>query len=223
MKSKLSIFLFLVFVYPSAIYSQDITEVVENMSIGQHNAVILSLPYDVKFVDTVWKDYLKTFKGKSRKVKKSDEVFTDDASVSYISNNTVDIYSVVLKNGEGSQLKMWMDLGGGFVDSQNFPDAYNGVQTMLQGFQKQLNVENIKIEFKNEETRLKDLEKDLSRLEKLNEKYQKEIEDWKAKISENEGLIDVNIKEQSEMQKSIEDQKKTLRMVEVKLARAETS
>ena len=122
MKSKLSIFLFLVFVYSSTIYSQDITEVVENMSIGQHNAVILNLPYDVKFVDTVWKDYLKTFKGKSRKVKKSDEVFTDDASISYISNNTVDIYSVVLKSGEGAQLKMWMDLGGGFVDSQNFPD-----------------------------------------------------------------------------------------------------
>ena len=192
------------------------------MSIGQHNAVILSLPYDVKFVDTVWKDYLKTFKGKSRKVKKSDEVFTDDASVSYISNNTVDIYSVVLKSGEGAQLKMWMDLGGGFVDSQNFPDAYSGVQTMLQGFEKQLNVENIKIEFKKEETRLKDLEKDLTRLEKLNEKYQKEIEDWKAKISDNEELIDVNIKEQSEMQKSIKDQKETLRMVEVKLAKAET-
>lgn len=222
MKQKLSILFVFAFIYSSGVYSQDIEEVMENMSIGQHNAIVMQLPYDAKFADDVWRDYLKPFKGKSRKVKRSDEVFTDDASIPYISNNTVDIYSYIEKKGDGSQLKMWMDLGGGFVDSQNFPQAFEGVKTLLLGYEKQLNVENIKIELRNEETRLKDLEKDLSKLEKLNEKYHSEIQQWKAKIKENEGLIDVNLKDQENMRKTIEGQREAIRQVEVKLARAET-
>jgi hypothetical protein len=84
-----------------------------------------------------------------------------------------------------------------------------------------LNVENIKIELKNEENRLKDLEKDLSKLERLNEKYLKDIEEWKAKIAENETLIETNIQDQSDMRKTIDNQKETIRQVEVKLAKAE--
>ncbi|MBK8502292.1 MAG: hypothetical protein IPL46_08820 [Saprospiraceae bacterium] len=221
MNHKLSLFIIIFFSFTTNFYAQDIEEMVAAMSLGQQNAMILDLPYDVKFAEGVWKDYLKEFKGKSKKVKRSDEVFTDDASISYISTNTVDIYSIVQKNGDGSQLKLWMDLGGGFVDSERFPDAYEGVKTMFLGFEKLLNVENIKIELKNEETRLKDLEKDLSKLERLNEKYLKDIEDWKAKIAENETLVVTNIKDQGDMKKTIDDQKETIRQVEIKLAKAE--
>lgn len=221
MTSKQLLFLIFFPFFISDFYAQEIEETVATMSLGQQNAMILELPYDAKFAESIWKDYLKTFKGRSKKVKKSDEVFTDNASIDYISNNTVDIYSIVQKSGDGSQLKMWMDLGGGFVNSENFPDAYEGVKVMLSGYEKLLNVENIKIELKNEESRLKDLEKDLSKLERLNEKYHKEIEDWKAKIAENETQITTNVKDQDDMKKTIDDQKETIRQVEVKLAKAE--
>jgi hypothetical protein len=222
MNHKLSLFIIIfLFTFTTKFNAQDIEEMVSGMSLGQQNAMILDLPYDMKFAEGVWKDYLKEFKGKSKNVKRSDEVFTDDASISYISNNTVDVYSIVEKNGDGSQLKLWMDLGGGFVDSERFPDAYEGVKVMLRGYEKLLNVENIKIELKNEENRLKDLEKDLSKLERLNEKYLKDIEEWKAKIAENETLIETNIQDQSDMKKTIDNQKETIRQVEVKLAKAE--
>ena len=222
MKQKyLLLLLSLPFFLPAS-YGQDLEESVEQMSLGQHNAITLSLPYDLKFAENVWKDYLKTFKGKNRRVKRSDEVFTDDANIPYISNNTVDLYSYIKRDGDGSILKLWMDLGGGFVDSQNFPDAYEGVRVLMQGFEKQLNVENIKLELKNEENRLKDLERDLSKMEKMNEKYHKEIEDWKKKIAENEDLIEVNDKDQIDMKSTIESQKENIRQVEVKLAKAES-
>ena len=220
MNHKLSLFIVFAF-FTSNFYAQNIEEMMVGMSLGQQNAVILDLPYDVKLAEEVWKDYLKTFEGKSKKVKRSDELFTDDASISYISNNTVDIYSIVQKSGDGSQLKMWMDLGGGFVDSEHFPEAFEGVKVMLSGYEKLLNVENIKNELKNEENRLKDLERDLSKLERLNEKYHNEIEDWKAKIAKNETLIEDNVKDQGDVKKTIEDQKETIRQVEVKLAKAE--
>ena len=221
MKVKHSLLFGFILLSYSTFYAQDIEEMMASMSLGDHNAIILHLPYEAKFADNIWKDYLKTFKGKSKKVKRSDEVFTDDANISYISSNTVDIYSVIQSDGDGSELKLWMDLGGGFVDSQNFPDAYEGVKVFLQGYEKQLNVENIKLELKNEESRLKDLERDLSKLERLNEKYHKEIEDWKAKIAENESLIEKNVMEQDDAKKIIDDQKETIRQVEVKLAKAE--
>ncbi|MCB0667780.1 MAG: hypothetical protein KDC80_18255 [Saprospiraceae bacterium] len=221
MKFKLSLLLAMYLLSHYPLLSQDIDEMMASMSLGDHNAVILHMPYEAKFAEDIWKDYLKDFKGKTKKVKRSDELFTDDANVSYISNNTVDIYSLIESKGDGSELKMWMDLGGGFVDSENFPDAFEGVRVFLQGFEKQLKIEDIKIELKNEENRMKDLERDLSKLERLNEKYHKEIEDWKAKIAENESLIDTNVKDQSDLKATIEEQKETIRQVEVKLAKAE--
>lgn len=221
MKVKHSLLLGFILLSSSTVFAQDIDEMMASMSLGDHNAIVLHMPYEAKFADNIWKDYLKNFKGKSKKVKRSDEVFTDDANISYISNNTVDIYSVIQSDGDGSELKLWMDLGGGFVDSQNFPDAFEGVKVFLQGYEKALNVENIKVELKNEENRLKDLERDLSKLERLNEKYHKEIEDWKAKIAENESLLEKNVIDQDEAKKMIDDQKETIRQVEVKLAKAE--
>ena len=79
----------------------------------------------------------------------------------------------------------------------------------------------IKLELKDEEKNLKDLERDLTKLEKLNEKYHKQIEDWKAKIAENEQLIDQNLLDQEGAQRAIDDQKEVIRSVEVKLANAE--
>ena len=221
MKLKLSLLLISFLFTSTHFFAQDIEEMMASMSLGEHNAIVMQMPYESKFADNIWKDYLKEFKGKTKKVKRSSELFTDDANISYISNNTVDIYSVIESSGDGSQLKLWMDLGGGFVDSENFPDAYEGVKVLLQGFEKQLNVENIKQELKNEENRLKEIEKELAKLQRLNEKYHKEIEDWKAKIAENETLIENNVVEQSDVQKSIENQKETIRQVEVKLAKAE--
>jgi len=203
--------------------AQDMEESLEQMSLGQQNAIIVSLDYDVKLVEGVWKDYLRNFKGRSKKEKRSDITFTDDASIPYISDNTVDIYSVVKKMGDGASLKIWMDLGGGFVDSRNFPDAYEGVKRFVQGLEKDLDIENVKIELKEEEKRLSDLTKSLSKLERLNEKYHKEIENWKEKILENEEEIEVNFSDQKEAQKAIDAQKEVVRLVEIKLSEAESN
>lgn len=203
-------------------FSQDLTESVQSMSIGANNSLTLDLPmYDDKFVEKYWKDYLKDFKGKAKKVKRSTELFSDDAEISYMSNNSVDIYSQVKRAGDGSELTVWFDLGGAFLNSDDHPEAYQGALTFFDGLQNLLKVENIKLELDEEEKNLKDLERELTKLEKLNEKYHKQIEDWKSKIAENEQLIDQNILDQEGAQRAIDDQKEVIRSVEVKLANAE--
>lgn len=203
-------------------FSQDLTESVQSMSIGANNSLTLDLPmYDDKFVEKHWKDYLRDFKGKAKKVKRSSELFSDDAEISYMSNNSIDIYSQIKKAGDGSELIVWFDLGGAFLNSDDHPEAYQGALTFFDGLQNLFKVENIKLELKDEEKNLKDLERELTKLEKLNEKYHKQIEDWKSKIAENEQLIDQNLLDQEGAQRAIDDQKEVIRSVEVKLANAE--
>lgn len=213
--------LILVFLLQPFVHAQDVAEEVRGMNLGANNAVILTLPqYKQKMAEGVWKDYLKEFDGKTRRVKKSKESFTDDASIPFISSNTVDLYSIVESNGAGSRVVLWTDLGGSFLNSDDHQEAYEGMMVFLEGYQKELNVEQIGLELKMEEDELKDMEKNLSKLQRQNEKFHREIEDWKQKIAENEDLIQTNVKDQDDMQGAIEDQKGEIRDVEVKLAKA---
>ncbi len=206
------------------LHGQAIDEEMKSMSLGSHNAIVLSIPdYDSKFANNVWRDYIKSFKGKTKKVKRSKEYFTDDARIMGVSTNTVDMYWIINSAGNGSTLTLWTDLGGAFLNSEEHSNEYEGMAVMLLGFEKQLNVENIKVELKAEESELKELEKKLARLEKLNDKYHKEIEDWKRKIIENEEMIEINIQDQASMRMAIDKQKESVRGVEIKLAKAETT
>jgi hypothetical protein len=206
------------------LHGQAIDQEMKSMSLGLHNAIVLSIPdYDSKFANNVWRDYIKSFKGKTKKVKRSKEYFTDDARIMGVSTNTVDMYWIINSAGNGSTLTLWTDLGGAFLNSEEHSNEYEGMAVMLLGFEKQLNVENIKVELKAEESELKELEKKLARLEKLNDKYHKEIEDWKRKIIENEEKIEINIQDQGSMRMAIDKQKESVRGVEIKLAKAETT
>lgn len=201
-----------------------VSESLETMSLGQQNALVVDLPYTQKFALNVWRDYIKDFKGKTKKVKRSDELFTDDATVSYLSSNTVDIYSVIDRDGsENSTLKLWIDLGGGFVSSNTFPDAYEGSVSLVEGYQKMLNVEDIKLELKAEQSKLKDLQRELTKLERLNDRYHKEIETWKEKIAKNEELIVTNVEDQESAREDIDSQAEAVKAVEIKLANAESN
>ena len=192
------------------------------MSLGRNNGFILDLPeYDVKFATQVWKSYLKEFKGKTKKVKRSTELFSDDVTISYMSSNTVDLYSKIERSGTGSTLNIWFDLGGAFLDSENHAEAREGVDLFVEGFQKDLNVEQIKDELSTEQKELKSLEGKLSKLQSLNDRYHKEIENWKEKIAANEEKIKTNVNDQADMENAIGGQKDKVKDVEVKLAKAE--
>lgn len=202
--------------------AQELEEVDMDMSLGNNNGFILDLPeYDYKFATQVWKDYLKEFRGKTKRVKRSSELFTDDATISYMSSNSVDLYSKIDRSGSGCALNIWFDLGGAFLDSENHGEAREGVDLFLNGYQKKLKVGQIKNELSGEQKELKSLEGKLAKLQSLNDRYHKEIENWKEKIAANEDKIKTNINDQSDMENAIGSQKDKVKDVEVKLAKAE--
>lgn len=200
---------------------QSPSEGLQDMSLGDHTAFSLVLDdADDKLVMEVWKDFLKQYGGKTRKVKRSSELYTDDAQASVLGPNPVDIYSLVDGKGSGSVLSIWVDAGGSFVNSEDNPDGADGVEFLLDEFQKSLHVRQVENELKEQEKELKDRERMLAKLEAANDKLHRQIADWQDKIAKAEGDIEVNVTEQADAEQLIQDQKDLLHQIEVKLAKA---
>ena len=200
------------------INAQDISESTKGMNLGTNNSFTIDFPeFDSKLVEKVWRSYSRQFKGKTKKVKRSNELFTDNATVSGISPNPIDLYTEVKSAGAGSALTVWVDLGGIFINSTDHPNQYEGVEDMLNDFAGEVLVASIENELDEENKRMKDLERDLRKLENDNEKYHKQIEEWKQKIAENEQLIEQNLVDQETKGTEINTQREVIVDVEERL------
>lgn len=192
------------------------------MSLGSHNAFSLVLDgVESKLVMDTWKDFIKGYKGKTKKVKRSSELFSEDVNAAIIGPNSVDIYSLVEKKGDGSVVSVWFDQGGSFINSADHADGGDGVVFFLNEFQKKVNVEKIKIELSDQSKELKERERVLAKLQSANEKLHKQIEDWQSKIVKAEADIESNVSNQADAEQMIQDQKDKVHAVEIKLAKAE--
>ncbi len=203
-------------------FLQSPSEGTQQMNLGSHTAFSLIFDdLDSKLVMDTWKAFIKEYKGKTKKVKRSSELFSEDVQAAILGPNNVDIYSLIEKKGSGSTISIWVDQGGGFVNSTDNADGADGVTFFLNEFQKDLNVEKIKVHLDEQEKELKSRERDYSKLQSANEKMHKQIADWQEKIAEAEGDIETNLSEQSEAEKMIQEQKDKVHAVQVKLAKAE--
>ncbi len=217
---NLLLLLFFAFFAQYAPLNAQIAEQEKTMSQGLHNALVLELPdCQDKFVDKLWKKYLKDYKGgKTKKVKKEPELFTDDVQIPAIGGaNTVDLYTRIRENGDDVFLSLWVDLGGAYLNSAEHPDRYLEGEKLLMRFALEVTKEKIKIEIKNEEDKLKDFERTLKKLERANDNYHRDIEQAKEKIKKAEDNIEKNVQEQDSTRKQIEDQQEVVRKVIQKL------
>lgn len=170
------------------------TQAEKSMSAGNQNSFSINLPSsNKKEIEKRWAKFLKRYKGKTDKIKKTEEYLSDDAKIENMSDNTVDIYSQVNQEGADTQLSVWYDLGGVFLSSETHPEKVTIANSMLDEFALEVAVANVEDNLKEEEKTLKKLNndfkglgKDKSKLEEDIKKYEKKIEDAKAAIVENE-------------------------------------
>ncbi|MFK7807101.1 MAG: hypothetical protein AB8F74_04790 [Saprospiraceae bacterium] len=219
MKNQILLTLCALFIGTFSLNAQ-IAEQSKTMSDGMQNALILELPdTDDKFVDKLWKKYLKDFKGgKSKKNKKADEVFTDDIKIPEIAgSDPIDLYSRTTEIGDDVELTLWIDLGGAYLSSSAHPEEYLEAEKLLMRFGLEVTKEKIKIEIDKEEDTLKKHKKTLKKLKRSNDNYHRDIEQAKEKIKKAEKNIEENEVDQENTQKLIEEQKETVRRVMKKL------
>lgn len=208
------------------VFSQaQIEEGVRSMPQGSNNSLSLDIPeVDVKLTKKVWSKFLKanTKGGKTKSVKKTDILFTDDAELVALGGaNTVDIYARFTGVGENTNVVLWFDLGGAYLSSEMHGDKYNEGEKFLMRFAIAVVIEATKLELKAEEKKAKGLAKDLATLKKKKDGYHREIEVAENKIREAEANIEQNIKSQEATNTAITEQDGVVDEVKKRLAELE--
>lgn len=188
-----------------------INEGASSMSKGNENAFTLELRQtQEKEISKAWEKFIKGYKGKVKKDKKSGEILADDCQIKEMSSNTVDVYSSVRQSGENTILTVWYDLGGAFLNSGMHGDKIPVVEKMLKEFAINVDIAAVEEDLKNQEKTLKNLEKDLKGLEKDKEKSENEIAKCEKKILEEKESIKVNLTDQKNKTSEIEAQRKVV-------------
>lgn len=182
----------------------------ESMSQGIQNALVLQLETgDDKLVESVWKDFLKDYGGKTKKSKggKNEYLSAGTEIVGINGVRPINIYSKAQPGPDGTtEFSVWFDLGEGYLES-NQGEKYKEAEGLLLKFAHEVKVENTRNELKNTEKELKRMESDLKQLERQNDNYHKDIENYERKIEEAKENIKTNQEQQEDSKKKIELQK----------------
>ena len=190
----------------------DIKEGTLSMSQGSQNGFTMEFEgLDKGTVEKLWEKHVKDYKGKMRKVKKSDERVADDSEIKGASENTIDIYSLVTKQGsEVTRISVWFDLGGAFLSSKTHPDRYPAVEKMLLNFAVETEREKVRMEIKVQEDVMKKMEKDMDSYRKEQKQMEEDIEKYREKIKEAEARIEQAVQNQKVKQEEIKTQGKMI-------------
>jgi len=216
---KLFILLFITFVF-TTIFNAQIVETEKAMNSGVNTALVLEIPEaDKKIVEKVWRNYAKSFKGKVKKIKKSDEFLTESPSISGFSK--AGLQNIIVRfeqKGDAVEFISWFELRDQFLGSYRHPEEFDEAQKFLLNFGLEVAKEYTIMELEDEEKTLKKMGNDLKKLEREKENSEKAIADYKKKIIEAEADIENNILEQERKRDEIESQTSTIEVVRKKLA-----
>ena len=207
---------------PLASFAQTIANVGEgpyNNHKGEYNAFYVDLIHDsdAKEVEKEWKSFIKSYKGKTKKVKKSDDFMTDDATIPDMSENTVDIISRADKNGNQVRFIVWYNLGGAYLSTAMHPDRAVVAEKMLQDFALTREKAAVERKLQDEEKKLKGLSGDLKDMVKDKEGLESDIKKYEEKIEEARTKISENLKAQEAKQGEINAQKGVIEGVKTEL------
>ncbi len=211
--------LFTIFFLNYALHAQ-IVEAEKVMATGANNALILEIPNaDDKIVEKVWKSYAKSFDGKVKKVKKSEDQITTSPSIAGFSGAGLkNIYVRFVQDGTNVAFHSWFELEDQYLNSYSHPEEFDEAQRVLLNFGLEVAKEYTIMELDDEEKNLKKMNNDLKKLMKEKENYEKAIADFEQKIIDAKADIENNIIEQARMGETIEAQNDAIEIVKKKLA-----
>ncbi len=202
----------------SSIYAQ-VKEAKRFMSQGQNNALVVSLQKsDKDDVEKEWMRIVKEFGGKTKKIAKTGEIFTDNANIPAMSRNTVDVYALIEERGPDAELVVWFDLGGAFLASDMHTTRYPYAEKLLGDMSLKVSEAAMEEELLKQESQLKRLADKLNELRTQKGEITNEIMKYVDKITEAKNKIetvDAQFKSAqqtfSAQEKSVENAKNRLR------------
>ncbi len=209
----------LLFTASAALTAQGKIEIIEGAKVmkkGTENAfTVLLQNTKVGDIEERWAKFMKNYDAKGKKKRKQREVFSDNAKIKGMSDNTVDVYAYVQKVGErDSELSIWYDLGGAYLSSAQHPDRIVAAETMINRFARSVMKTQIEELLKIQKKDLKELNKDLDGMKKDKSKLEDDIKNYEKKIEEAKQKIEENIKKQGEKEVEIKTQEEVVKGTE---------
>ena len=191
--------------------AQSVSEGMKSMSLGKQMAFEIDIDgADEDVAEDVWKDFIKDF-GKGKRNKKAREYYSVGARVPLINaSSDVDIYIRFDEKVNMTTATLWVDLGQGFANSNEYPSEASGTEEFLTNYYLAVKKEVIGKEMKEQEKVMKKMDKELRKLEKKNTGYHEDIEKAKEKIEKAEKNIEQNLKDQEDQRIAIEQQRKVI-------------
>ncbi|MCO5232284.1 MAG: hypothetical protein LC105_10320 [Chitinophagales bacterium] len=192
-------------------YNFVVNEVEQTISQGQQTGLEVFIPEaQLKTVQSALAKWTKSNKGKYIASKKSSEIFQDNVLLTSVSENTVDMYTVLTQQKEGIQMRTFVDLGGVFLSSAGHPQAFAAMETILIDFARAQLVSKVDGDINTEAKHLKTLETELKNLGKQNDSYHKDIANNKTNISKQEQAMSKNEVDQKSKEQQISIQQQIL-------------
>jgi hypothetical protein len=206
-------------VAPSLVTTSTVREGERGMSQGSKNALTVDLyNTNVKDVEKLWKEYAKRFKGDTKRDKKNDEYFTDNAMIPELGGaNTLDMFAKFSESSGNVNMALWFDLGGAYVNSKDMREKYVEAEKIVLAFATHILKTQTEAQLEEQSDELKKFEKQQTRLEDKNKSLLKDIEDYKKRITQAEADIQTNLKAQEESKAKIVSQKKLVEEIQKKL------
>ncbi len=218
----LSAIIFMFFLsFASAQVKTALKEENRTCSKGSQPALVLNIPNtSADKVRDTWESFIKSYKGKTDYNKKDKEVFTDDALIKEMSENTVDIIARIDETEKGSELTVWFNLGVTFLSQKEFSKQFDVARKLLEKFSDKLSADLLEELLKEQEKILKKLQADYKDIEKEEEKRKKDILDYKETIRKMEENIkkadeDIKLKIAEKAKKKTEVDEQTKKVTEV--------
>lgn len=188
----------------------------------EKNAFSIVLPKtEKKEVEKAWVKFIKEYKGKTKLNKKTNITFSDDTAIKGMSENTVDVFAQVMENGESTELVVWYNLGGAFLNSEMHIEGTMIGKKLLTDFALTVSTAAIEELLAAEEASLKELAKEQEKLEKEKKDYEAEIKKYEEKIKEARSNIEKNVEVQVAQKEKVAQQQHVVDEVKTKLKKVE--
>ncbi len=192
-------------------------EVRQFMSKGEQNGIEIILNgTNTNAAKDGLKKLAKKYKAKVVSEKKSPEILLDNAQISTVSANTVDIYVILTPITNGTKATFFTDLGGAFITSSAYGTQYSAMDAAVREFAQNQALTSVSDQLKSEEKLLKTMNKELSSLQKTKSKTLKKIEEAKQSIIKMEQEIVKNDADQAAKQQQISLQQQIIETVKSK-------
>lgn len=201
----------------------EVKDIKVNMTQGMQPGVEVFIPgANEDQVEDAIKENTKKFKGKDRKIKKSDERFIDDAEIEQLSTNAIDIHYLIKEESNGSKLQLFFNMGVTFLSK----DLDNNKYEFMSNLSAQIAMDATRLNYdeliKEQEKVLDDFMDDKKDAEKDIEKARKDIEDAKKEITNKEKEIKDLERKVADHEKAISSQQSKLKELKNKKAQVKS-